>query len=366
MVEGKGGSLPSLRWMQGLGRPGQPKPERVLVAGCGTGAEAFVIRRHLPKAEIVAVDFSPRSIAVAQRLQRSAKLVRPIVFQVADLTDPELVTQTGGDFDLITCHGVLSYIPETAPVLKNFVTALRAGGALYLGVNGESHPATRLRPWLAGFGLDVDGMQEERRLREVLRIWDALHDDDLRGLADMSASYLASDVCGSHFNNWPLARWRSEANQNGWEIAGSWMLPLALRLTIDDETNRPLFPAGMGELAERLDQARPAGFHKLMLRRTETASRTGRSANSWEDTPRWTGIYSPRFLKSTQAGKVRVVLNSAVFNMSQDWSLTLQQAEALRVLIATGVAPAGWLKQWGRSESARRTLWEWAGFGAVA
>lgn len=358
MVEGKGGSLPPLRWMLGLGRPGLPKPQRVLVAGCGTGAEAFVIRRQLPKAEIVAVDFSPRSIAVAQRLQRNAKLARPITFQVADLTDPNLVAQTGGEFDLITCHGVLSYIPEPAAVLKNFAAALRAGGALYLGVNGESHPATRLRPWLAGFGLDVDGMQEERRLRQVLRIWDALHDDDLRGLAEMSPSYLASDVCGSHFNNWPLARWRAEGNQAGWEIAGTWMLPLALRLMLENETYDPLYPAGIGELAERLDQARPAGFHKLVLRKAESVGRT--------ETLRWTGIYSHRFIKSATPGRVRVVLNSPVFNMSQDWSLTVPQSIAMCGLVSGEVAPAVWLKKWGRSEAARRILWQWMGFGAVA
>ena len=360
IVEGKGGSLPPLRWTQGLGRPGQPKPERGLVAGCGTGAEACVIRRHLPKAEIVAVDFSPRSIAVAHRLQRAAKLARPITFAVADLTDPELPAKLGDGFDLITCHGVLSYIPEPAKALENFAAVLRPGGALYLGVNGESHPALRLRAWLAGFGLDVETLSEERRLREVLKIWDALHDDDLQGFASMSPSYLASDVCGSHFNNWPLARWRTLANQSGWELAGSWLLPLALRLLMTDDTHRSLFPAGLGELAERLDQARPAGFHKLLLRRAEPPVRTS------EQALRWTGIYSPRFLKPTAAGRIPVVLHSSLFNLSQDWSLTSRQAEALRELVAAGVTPKGWLTKWGRSEAARRILWLWAGFGAVA
>jgi SAM-dependent methyltransferase len=66
LIEGKG-SLPALNWMQGIGRPGSLKPQRVLVAGCGTGVEAFRLRRELPNAEIVAVDFSPRSIAVARK-----------------------------------------------------------------------------------------------------------------------------------------------------------------------------------------------------------------------------------------------------------------------------------------------------------
>lgn len=366
MVDGKGGSLPPLRWMQSLGRPGQARPERVLVAGCGTGAEAFVVRRQLPRAEIVAVDFSPRSIAVARRLQRSAKWAQPIDFQVADLTSPGLAAQTGGNFDLITCHGVLSYIPEPAPVLQNFAASLRPGGALYLGVNGESHPATRLRPWLAGFGLDVEFMTDPRRLRELLGVWDTLHDDDLGGLAGMSASYLASDVCGSHFNNWPLARWRSAARLGRWELAGSWLLPLALRLMMEGEKHRQLFPTGLGELAERLDQARPAGFHKLILRRAETAARGSIAAKERDEVLHWTGLYSVRFVKTPATGKVRVVLHAPVFNLSQDWLLAPGPAAALRRLVETGTTSAGWWRQWGRSEAARRILWLWTGFGAVA
>ena len=217
-----------------------------------------------------------------------------------------------------------------------------------------------MREWLTGFGLDVETLREERRLREVLKIWDALHDDDLQGLASMSPSYLASDVCGSHFNNWPLARWRALARRSGWELAGSCLLPLALRLMLADETYRPLFPATLGELAERLDQARPAGFHKLLLRRAETPVRASEMAL------RWTGIYSARFLKPGSGGRVSVVLHSSVFNLSQDWSLTRAQAEALRELVVAGVTPKGWLTRWGRSEAARRILWLWRGFGAVA
>ena len=124
-----GRSLPSLKWMQAIGRPGRAAPERVLVAGCGSGVEAFVMRRRLPRAEIVAVDFSPRSIAVARRLQRAAGSGRPIDFFVADLTNPDLARQTGGNFDLITCHGVLSYIPEPGRALSSFAACLRPDGA---------------------------------------------------------------------------------------------------------------------------------------------------------------------------------------------------------------------------------------------
>ncbi len=362
---GKGGSLPSLKWMQAIGRPDQPEPDRVLVAGCGTGVEAFVIRRRWPKAEIVAVDFSPRSIAVARRLQRSAGVVRPITFLVADLTDPELAVHTGGRFDLITCHGVLSYIPKPGKVLTHFAACLRPGGALYLGVNGESHPATRLRPWLERFGLDVVEMKDERRLRELLRLWDCLHDDGARDFATMSASYLAGDICGPHFNNWPMDRWRSEANRCGWEVAGVWLLPLALRLTIEHGNHSPLFPAGIGEVAERLDRARPAGFHKIVLRRAKPGELDVEFGKNSERRLRWTGLYSVRFVRLPGSGTSTAVLRCPTFNLRLDWPLTAGQVETLRTLVDSGVFPIGWQRHWIRSEASRRILWLWTGLGVV-
>lgn len=362
----RGSSLPALKWMQAIGRPGRGVPERVLVAGCGTGVEAFALRRRLPQAEIVAVDFSPRSIAVARRLSRTAGAARPIAFLVADLTDPDLARKTGGNFDLITCHGVLSYIPEPVRVLENFAACIRPGGALYLGVNGEAHPAPRLRPWLAGFGLTVDELRDERRLRELLGLWDSLNDDGGGELATMSASYLGGDVCGPHFNNWSLARWRAEANRGGWEVAGTDVLPMALQLAMARKNHRALFPAGPGELAARLDQARPAGFHRIVLRRGVAGSLDAAFARKPEQRLRWTGFYSVRFSRSSGRQTGKAVFFCATFRLRFEWSLSRRQAAAVRLLAEAGAAPVGWLKSWRRSESDRRILWIWAGLGVVA
>ncbi len=201
--------------MQGIGRPGAAVPQRVLIAGCGTGVEAFLMRSWLPHAEIVAVDFSPRSIEVARKLEKRAKVGRPITFLVGDLTDAQLGAKIGREFDLITCHGVLSYIPQPGRALKVLATCLSADGALYLGVNGAGHPTVALRPWLKSFGVAVDELRDERRLRELLQLWDSLHDDELGEQATMPSSYLASDVCGGHFNNWSLARWRRGLEARG-------------------------------------------------------------------------------------------------------------------------------------------------------
>ncbi len=363
-----GGQLPPRKWLEAIGRPGQRAPRRVLVAGCGTGVEAFALRKWWPEAEIVALDFSPRSITVARKVQRAAPGARPIDFRVADLTDAKLAQQVGGDFDLITCHGVLSYIPEPQRVFANLATCVAPGGALYLGVNGDGHPASRLRPWLTGFGVEVDELRDERRLRELLGLWDALNDDGDGELATMGTSYLASDVCGPFFNNWPLARWRAVANEAGWEIAGTDILPLALQLAAERGHHGVLFPVACGELAARLDQARPAGFHRMVLRRAAAGELDVVGSVARKPAVCWTGLFSVRFSKAKRPGEELVVMRCAVFRLRLEWAVPAAQAAALRALIAAGRAgaPAGWWKAWPRNDAARRTLWLLSGMGAVA
>ena len=361
----KRGNLPSTQWMLALGRPGLPPPQRLLVAGCGTGAEAFFLRSRFPKAEIVAVDFSPCSIALAQRLQKAAKIAQPIRFLVGDLTETSFVEQTGGEFDLITCHGVLSYLAQPGAALQNLGACLRPDGALYIGVNGAAHPATRLRPWLAGFGLAVDEMRDERRLRELLRLWDTLHGDSDRELATMPAEYLAGDVCGPHFNNWSLGRWRDEARSTGWTVAAVWILPPALRLILEDDRYRPLFPSGLGELAERLDQARPAGFHRILLRRAPGVDLDSSNPGTTSRPLHWTGLYSARLQTTGGSGKVTAKLHSPVWDLDLSSVLSRGQADLVRRMVASGMAFPGWRSQWGRSEAARRLLWLWNGLGIV-
>jgi SAM-dependent methyltransferase len=362
----QGASLPPLKWMQAIGRPGRGAPQRVLIAGCGTGVEAFVMRRRLPTAEIVAVDFSPRSIAVARRLQRTENAGRPITFAVADLTEEAFAQGLGGAFDLITCHGVLSYIPRPERVLKNLAACTQRDGALYLGVNGEAHPATRLRPWLASLGLAVDELRDERRLRELLGLWDALNDDGGGELASMSATYLGGDVCGPHFNNWSVAQWRSKAHRGGWELAGTDVLPMALQLAMERANQSVLFPAGAGLVAARLDAARPAGFHRMMLRRGKAGALDvtgGATARSWG----WTGLYAVRFAKSS-VGKNNetAVFSCPTFHLRWSCEVTKAQANALRGLVAAGGdAPQG-RHAWERDDASRRLLWLWTALGVVA
>ncbi len=212
----------------------------------------------------------------------------------------------------------------------------------------------------------MDELQDERRLRELLRLWDSLHDDELGELATMPVSYLASDICGPHFNNWSLTRWRREFTRCGWAVAGTAVLPMALRLTMEHGNHHPLFPAGIGAVAECLDQARPAGFHRLMLRR---APKTGLDL-AFDDRSgqrlRWSGLYSVRFLEAADRRTVKATFRSPTLRLRLDWALSPRQAAALRRLTEADDPPRDWMKRWARSEAARRLLWLWVGLGAIA
>ena len=84
--------LAPMDWIGALWKPADKMltPKKILVAGCGTGREAFALQRHFLRAKIVAVDFSPRSIAIARRVQKSAGAMRNIRFVVADLAHRNL------------------------------------------------------------------------------------------------------------------------------------------------------------------------------------------------------------------------------------------------------------------------------------
>ena len=74
-------------WLNALWRPESARfaPRRVLVAGCGTGREAFAIQYRALGGQVVAVDLSPRAIAIAKDTQRQSAAFRRIRFMVADL-----------------------------------------------------------------------------------------------------------------------------------------------------------------------------------------------------------------------------------------------------------------------------------------
>ena len=249
-------------------RPGDSafRPRRVLVAGCGSGREAFALAQRLPDATIVAVDFSPRSVRVARASQRRLPFARRIRFQVLDLGGPGLAGKTGGAFDFISCHGVLSYVANPLRVLRQLRDCLTDEGALYLGVNGAMHHSVRWRGVLPAFGLDVGSWRETAEARRVLRVLDAMASrTPMPRLASKSASYLSGDVFGPPFLNLPLADWLHLAGQSGLHFRGSDSTGESLRGLCDENLVSALIPRTRAEIQSLEEQLIPSAFHRLLL-----------------------------------------------------------------------------------------------------
>jgi SAM-dependent methyltransferase len=360
--------VPPLSWINALGRPGGPPLRRILVAGCGTGPEAFALARQCPGAEIVGVDFSPRAIALARRAGARNRRAARVRFVTGDLTAADLRHRVGADFDCITCHGVLTYVPDPARALRALRGCLASDGVIYLGVNGSAHVSTRLRPWLGRLGFDATGLGgRERVLRRLLACWDQLQPAAAPSLAGQLAGYLASDVCGAHFNNWPLAHWRAAARRAGLEFAASVQLPHTLRRLVGAPGTGDLFDRNLGEMADLLDQADPASFHRLLLRpgREEDFDLAAGGASAARVC--WTGLYALRLgRRDSAAGQRTVALDAPIFRLALRWPVSAHQAVALRELARAGSAGPAWRRICGRGVAADRRLRFWQGLAIVA
>lgn len=204
-----GAPLPPLAWINAVARPGNPvagRGSRILVAGCGTGAEAFRYAAACPEATVVGVDFSDRSIAIALEVAEKEK-IENVSFAVADLSKRDLADRLE-PFDFISLHGVLDYIPHAAAALQSLQEVMVEEGCLYLGVNGPGHNGWRYRLALNDFGLESDQYHfsdEDRDRIAAIEVLMACHSDD--SVAQESETYLASDIFSSQNHSHSIDNW---------------------------------------------------------------------------------------------------------------------------------------------------------------
>jgi SAM-dependent methyltransferase len=255
--------LPPFAWIRAMCAMRQLSPKRILVAGCGTGPEAFALQKHFPDAKVVGVDFSPRSILQAKALQKRTLRGSPIRLLVGDLTDRKFMSSLGSEFDFISCHGVLSYIPQPAQALRNISSCLGGNGALYLGVNSAAHFSAKGRPVLTTLGHDLKKLPAERQLRRVLRLCDALGADTDAKMAKLPLNYLASDLFGPLLHNLSLSRWIGLCHEAGLSFAGLYYAFKKLRHAINEGLLDLLFPRGRAEVYKLIEGLDPCGFHQL-------------------------------------------------------------------------------------------------------
>jgi SAM-dependent methyltransferase len=247
-------------------------PRRILVAGCGTGVEAFGLKKRFPHAQVVGVDFSSKSIANARALQNRVRNRSPIRFLTGDLTDRKFMSSLGGEFDLISCHGVLSYVPRPATVLRNLERSLGRDGVLYLGVNGDAHFSRTGRPALQALGLDLEKLPPERQLRRVLRLCDVLGAEADGQRAKLPLNYLAGDLFGPLIHNLSLHQWIGVCHAAGLSFTGHYYAFKKLRSAINEGLLDILRPCSRREVYLLIDRLDPCGFHQLIFTKRPAVS----------------------------------------------------------------------------------------------
>lgn len=333
---------PAMRVATGVGLPaewiaamtGRPfHPRRVLVAGCGVGVEAFALAERYPEANVVGVDFSPRAIAEARRLQRKAGARKRMRFEVADLAGSGLEKIAGVEFDVVSCHGVLSYIPDTAAALRNIAGCMSSDGVLMLGVNGAGHLSVRYRAVLREFDYDVDQFRESEDVRELLRVCDTLSVYPPVRIADFDAGYLAGDIFGPLNIALTVGGWNTLLEKGGLHLASTFRAFYATREVINRGLHAVLLPRTRAEVAGIVDVLHPSSFHQLLVTRdVPPAPPFARPERLMKRKPAVTELYKirkPR--KGRRWSDLRdVALRSPSTNTSVDLTIPEWEVEILR------------------------------------
>jgi SAM-dependent methyltransferase len=324
--------LPPIPWIEAIWQRHKPV-FRILIAGCGTGNEAFAVGCKFPAAEIVAIDFSSRSIRTAKKLQRKNRKFQNVRFLVCDLTNPRLPRIVGDNFDLVSCHGVLSYIPRPRPVLRNFARCLANDGLLYLGLNGEAHPSRRWRRVLPKFGVDVMEFHETPSLRPLLRLFDVLSQHGTGLMADRTDGYLASDLFGPLIHDWSLSQWANHCRAAGFHLWGSYSIFRPLRAAFEGQLYRSLIPRSRAQVVELFEMLKPSSFHRLLLSRQPEVRPPWKQLDElrhWR--PAFTPLYRWQWPRKTQRlmGTRNLKLKSLTTNTLADLPMAAWQVEVLR------------------------------------
>ena len=243
---------------------GDPPFKRILVAGCGTGNEAFQIHNRFPDAEITAVDYSEESIRIAQEYQNANPKHLSIRFKVGNLT------VDGGDwvkadyYDFISCHGAMTYIPDAQHVFNLLAKCLSKEGLFYLGVNGATHSGVTIRKSFEYFGYTSDKFEDTLETRRLIELFDRLNPSQSY-VAGYVPSFIHSDILNTFSHNLTLPEWTEYAEKSGLNLVSSSELIPQLSKTLSPYIFPLLFPKSRKELCELIAINNSASFHRLVF-----------------------------------------------------------------------------------------------------
>jgi SAM-dependent methyltransferase len=107
---------------------------RILDAGCGSGVSTEYLVHLNPQAEVVGIDLSAGTLAVAKERCDRTHVSDRVQFHQLSLFDAD---QLEGEFDLINCVGVLHHTADPIRGIQALAKKLAPGGIFHIFVYGE-------------------------------------------------------------------------------------------------------------------------------------------------------------------------------------------------------------------------------------
>jgi predicted TPR repeat methyltransferase len=98
----------------------RPRASSVLDVGCGTGLAGRALRDAGYTGELIGLDISEAALEVARRSGHYATLTSADLQQPLPLDDDSV--------DVVVCVGVMTYLPDTEAVWREFLRVARPGG----------------------------------------------------------------------------------------------------------------------------------------------------------------------------------------------------------------------------------------------
>ena len=120
---------------------------RVLDLGCGNGILGRLLRQTHPQMVVDGVDLSPAMVEAA----RASGNYREVHQQDIALGLPQAVLDKGSEYDLVLAFGVLEFIENPVPLLRQVHAALRPGGVMWASfekTEDNSDASGEVRPQL--------------------------------------------------------------------------------------------------------------------------------------------------------------------------------------------------------------------------